>query len=132
METAALKQISEGKNKLFERGVTALYTATTFVDPLGSADEDVSDRHAGPALVCLVEHQEETGSSQRKEESVKIAWVAVSPSTGDVVWDEFEGTLLAVSTCHIANMAQTDPCAQNWRHGLGTPCLRSFCYLRLN
>jgi DNA mismatch repair protein MSH3 len=94
-ETVALKQISEGKNKLFARGITALYTATTYVDPLGSADEETTERHAGPALVCIVELADADGGSQprssQRDENVRVGWVAVSPSTGDVVWDEFEG-----------------------------------------
>jgi DNA mismatch repair protein MSH3 len=56
------------------------------VDELDSADIDA--RHGAPPLVCVVE---QLAGGMGTDERVRIAFVAVTPSTGDVVWDEFDG-----------------------------------------
>ena len=68
--------------------MTGLYTAATYVDHLGSAD-DMDPTSVAP-LVCLVE---ELRGGMGTDEKVSIGMVAISPSTGDVVWDHFDGTL---------------------------------------
>ncbi|KAI0713432.1 muts domain V-domain-containing protein [Earliella scabrosa] len=85
IETAALKKVSDTRNALFEREVTRLYTAATFVDDLNTTDEE--DPNYAPPLMCLLE---EPRGGMGADERVLIAMVVVSPSTGDVVWDEFE------------------------------------------
>jgi DNA mismatch repair protein MSH3 len=108
-ETAALKQVSANRNTLFTRGLKYLYTSTTYVDELGSADISSEAAHA-PALVCIVEDiagsgpgeggtGNGTGKGKGKEEKVNVGWVAVCPGTGEVVWDEFEGNLRSSSLC---------------------------------
>ncbi|KAI0781314.1 muts domain V-domain-containing protein [Trametes elegans] len=84
-ETAALKKVGETRNELFDREVTHLYTAATYVDDLNSLDE--LDPNSAPPLMCLLEEQL---GGMGADERVKMAMVAIAPSTGDVVWDEFE------------------------------------------
>ncbi|CDO74876.1 hypothetical protein BN946_scf185004.g26 [Trametes cinnabarina] len=84
-ETAALKKASDTRNELFEREVTQMYTAATFVDDLNSLDE--LDPNAAPPLMCLLE---EPRGGMGADERVNIAMVVIAPSTGDVVWDEFD------------------------------------------
>ncbi|KAI0373318.1 hypothetical protein BV20DRAFT_1104314 [Pilatotrama ljubarskyi] len=84
-ETAALKKVGETRNELFEREVTHMYTAATYVDDLNSLDE--LDPNSAPPLMCLLE---EPRGGMGTDERVSIAMIAISPSTGDVVWDEFE------------------------------------------
>ncbi|KAI0637370.1 muts domain V-domain-containing protein [Trametes polyzona] len=84
-ETAALKKAGDTRNELFEREVTHLYTAATFVDDLNSLDE--LDPNAAPPLMCLLE---EPRGGMGTDERVNIVMIAISPSTGDVVWDEFD------------------------------------------
>ncbi|CAL1703692.1 unnamed protein product [Somion occarium] len=84
-ETAALKKVGDTRNELFARELTNLYTAATYVDHLGSAD-DLDPVSVAP-LVCLVE---ELRGGMGADEKVCIGMVAVSPSTGDVVWDHFD------------------------------------------
>ncbi|KAI0806964.1 muts domain V-domain-containing protein [Fomes fomentarius] len=84
-ETAALKKVSDNRNELFEREVTRMYTAATFVDDLNTTDE--LDPNSAPPMMCLVE---EPRGGMGADERVLIAMVVISPSTGDVVWDEFE------------------------------------------
>ncbi|KAF9218263.1 hypothetical protein BS17DRAFT_798646 [Gyrodon lividus] len=86
IETAALKKASENRNTLFERKLTHLYTATTYVDELESVDD--VEKRAAPTLVCFTENAR---VCDRFEERVSIGMIAITPSTGDVVWDEFDG-----------------------------------------
>ncbi|KAI9056873.1 hypothetical protein FKP32DRAFT_1584914 [Trametes sanguinea] len=84
-ETAALKKAGDTRNELFEREVTHLYTAATYVDDLSSLDE--LDPNAAPPLMCLLE---EPQGGMGTDERVSIAVIVIAPSTGDVVWDEFD------------------------------------------
>lgn len=59
-----------------------------YVDELGSADD--LDEHTAPPLVCFTEVPTRSGSSG---DHVSISMIAITPSTGDVVWDEFDGEL---------------------------------------
>ncbi|KAH9890684.1 muts domain V-domain-containing protein [Cubamyces lactineus] len=87
-ETAALKKAGDNRNELFEREVTHLYTAATYVDDLNSVDQ--LDPNSAPPLMCLLE---EARGGMGTDERVSIAMVSIAPSTGDVVWDEFDGKL---------------------------------------
>ncbi|KAG6845191.1 hypothetical protein H0H87_012748 [Tephrocybe sp. NHM501043] len=88
-ETAALKKAGDNRNAPFERKLLHLYTAATFVDDLGSVD--VLDRYNPPPMMCLVEKvtKENTGV-------VSLGMITICPSTGDVVWDDFEDTLMRI------------------------------------
>ncbi|KAG8968832.1 Mismatch repair protein msh3 [Tulasnella sp. 425] len=84
-ETAALKKVGDNKGGPFERQLTELYTATTYVDELDSADDE--SRASPPTLTCLVESLlGGMGADQR----VLIGMVSVIPSTGEVTYDEWE------------------------------------------
>lgn len=62
-----------------------------YVDDLNSVDE--LDPNSAPPLMCLLE---EPRGGMGTDERVNIAMIAICPSTGDVVWDEFEGNLSQV------------------------------------
>ncbi|KAG9018923.1 Mismatch repair protein msh3 [Tulasnella sp. 427] len=84
-ETAALKKVGDNKSGPFERQLTELYTATTYVDELDSADDE--SRASPPTLTCFVESLlGGMGADQR----VLIGMVSVIPSTGEVTYDEWE------------------------------------------
>ncbi|KAG1782777.1 muts domain V-domain-containing protein [Suillus placidus] len=87
-ETAALKKASENKNTLFERKLTQLYTAATYVDEVGSVDD--LDKYSAPPLLCLVESHKPDSA----EGEISIGMIAITPSTGDVIWDEFHDTVM--------------------------------------
>ena len=57
-----------------------------YVDELDSVDD--LDKHTAPQLVCFTEVPASGGTS---EDRVSISMIAITPSTGDVVWDEFDG-----------------------------------------
>jgi len=57
-----------------------------YVDELDSVDD--LDKHMAPPLVCFTEVPASGGTSG---DHVSISMIAITPSTGDVVWDEFDG-----------------------------------------
>ncbi|KAI0792873.1 muts domain V-domain-containing protein [Abortiporus biennis] len=102
-ETAALKKISETRNDVFARDLTHLYTAATYVDTLNSVDD--TDRTAAPPMMCLVE---ELRGGMGVDERVRLSMIAISPSTGDVVWDEFEDNHMRTEL--ETRIIHTSPC----------------------
>lgn len=58
----------------------------SYVDEMNSTDD--LDPSSAPALMCLVE---ELKGGMGADERVLVGMVVISASTGDVVWDEFEG-----------------------------------------
>eukprot|EP00731_Ephydatia_muelleri_P023371 Em0015g954a len=73
METAALKAVSDNRSGPFARELTALYTRTTLLGP------DVEGVAQG----------REAGEKVRKDGKVTLGFLAVQPSTGQMVYDEF-------------------------------------------
>ncbi|KAK3647071.1 Mismatch repair protein msh3 [Elasticomyces elasticus] len=90
LETAALKAAGTNRNTTFERGLTNLYTKGTYIDDAEPLDPTTEDRGAAPAtghLLCLTETRPKGWGS---DEKVQIGLVAVQPSTGDIIYDDFE------------------------------------------
>ncbi|VDC07803.1 unnamed protein product [Peniophora sp. CBMAI 1063] len=83
-ETAALKKASETRNEVFDRQLTHVYTAATYVDALDSVDDA---NKSAPLLMCLAEH---SLGGMGADEIVGVGMIVVCPSTGDVVWDYFK------------------------------------------
>ncbi|KAI5124483.1 hypothetical protein M0805_003010 [Coniferiporia weirii] len=84
-ETAALKKVSENRNNPFDRALTHMYTAATYIDEVDS--EDDPSLVSPPIFVCITES---LLGGIGADERVSTSLVAITPSTGDVVWDEFE------------------------------------------
>lgn len=61
---------------------TRIFTPS-YVDEADSADD--LDKYSAPSLVCLVESHENDAAE------VNIGMIAITPSTGDVIWDDFHG-----------------------------------------
>lgn len=96
METRALKKVGETRNETFKREVTQIYTVATYVDELGSIDQD----HP-PTLMCVVEDGGKSNSS-------RIGMTMVCPTTGEVTYDEFQGKLLWKCLGHTTNHGVLD------------------------
>ncbi|KII88995.1 hypothetical protein PLICRDRAFT_160002 [Plicaturopsis crispa FD-325 SS-3] len=106
VETAALKKAGDSRGAPFERRVVGVYTDATYVDALDSADD--TERYGAPAIMCLVENigrDDRHGKDARKGKGkgkgggsadgrTHFGMIVVSPSTGDVVWDDFDDTHL--------------------------------------
>ena len=110
-ETAALKAVGDNRNAPFTRKVTNLYTKGTYVDDVegleGLPAEGSSKTQGTGYLLCLTESKAKGWGS---DEKVHIGLVAVQPSVGDVIYDDFEDgfmrsevetRLLHVAPCEI-------------------------------
>ncbi|CAE6461722.1 unnamed protein product, partial [Rhizoctonia solani] len=92
METAALKKAGDNRSAPFDRQLTHLYTAATFVDEIGSTDnDDVFAGGAAPPIACIVE---ELRGGMGADDLVHFSFVAVTPATGDIVYDTFDDTYM--------------------------------------
>ncbi|KIY51004.1 hypothetical protein FISHEDRAFT_38295 [Fistulina hepatica ATCC 64428] len=101
-ETAALKKVSDNRNAPFTRRVTQLYTAATYVENVDSVDD--LDGALAPSIMCLIETPKSNSGMD-----VSMAMVCVTPSTGDVVWDDFEGKIfhLTPASCFLTNFVDS-------------------------
>jgi DNA mismatch repair protein MSH3 len=63
--------------------------ALRYVDDIDSVDD--VDANDAPLLMCLVE---QLRGGMGADERVNFGMITICPSTGDVVWDEFEGKSL--------------------------------------
>ncbi|KZT60361.1 hypothetical protein CALCODRAFT_114887 [Calocera cornea HHB12733] len=87
-ETAALKKVGDNRGGPFVRQLQALYTPATYVDEADSLDDDDAfGQTTTRPLMCLIE---ELRGGMGADERVLIGMVSVVPSTGDIVYDEFE------------------------------------------
>ncbi|SCZ97612.1 BZ3500_MvSof-1268-A1-R1_Chr4-3g07297 [Microbotryum saponariae] len=87
-ETAALKKADASTRQgPFVRALDGLYTSATYIDPLSVEPLDASSGNAA-TIVCLVEE------ARGRDEKVAIGMVAVKPSTGEVIYDEFVDGLM--------------------------------------
>ncbi|CAE6439755.1 unnamed protein product [Rhizoctonia solani] len=92
METAALKKAGDNRSAPFDRQLTHLYTAATFIDEIGSADDDdVFAQGAAPPIACIIE---ELRGGMGADDLVHFSFVAVTPATGDIVYDTFDDTYM--------------------------------------
>ncbi|OCH90300.1 hypothetical protein OBBRIDRAFT_826026 [Obba rivulosa] len=90
-ETAALKKVGDNRSGPFARKLNHLYTSGTYVDELNSVDD--LEPTLPPPLMCLVE---ELRGGKGAGERVNIGMVVITPSTGDVVWDQFEDSSMRI------------------------------------
>ncbi|KAL9077310.1 MAG: hypothetical protein Q9157_003404 [Trypethelium eluteriae] len=110
-ETAALKAVGDNRNTPFTRKVTNLYTKGTYIDDVeGLEEQPVKTSGKTPAtgyLLCLTESKAKGWGS---DEKVHVGLVAVQPSVGDVIYDDFEDgfmrseietRLLHIAPCEI-------------------------------
>ncbi|CAE7205240.1 unnamed protein product [Rhizoctonia solani] len=92
METAALKKAGDNRSAPFDRQLTHLYTAATFIDEIGSGDhDDVFAHGAAPPIACIIE---ELRGGMGADDLVHFSFVAVTPATGDIVYDTFDDTYM--------------------------------------
>jgi DNA mismatch repair protein MSH3 len=57
-----------------------------YVDELDSVDE--LEKYSSPPFMCIIEEPQNKNSSAE----VSIGMISICPSTGDIVWDDFDGT----------------------------------------
>lgn len=111
LETAALKKAGDNRNTPFVRKLTNLYTKGTYIDDIEGLDGPVAAPAGGaPAtghLLCLTEMN---AGGSGTDEKVRLGIVAVQPTTGDVIYDDFydgfmrselETRLLHIAPCEF-------------------------------
>ena len=111
LETAALKAAGDNRNAPFVRKLTNLYTKGTYIDDVEEAEAPMGAPSGGaPATGYLVGITETNAKGWGTDEKVQLGLVAVQPSTGDVVHDDFEDgfmrseietRLLHIAPCEI-------------------------------
>lgn len=117
LETAALKAVGDNKNKPFERKLTNLYTKGTYIDDVDGLSDSGSTGGAPNTgfLLCITE---KPGGGSGTDEKCRVGIVAVQPSTGDIIYDEFddgfmrseiETRLLHISPCEFLIVGELTP-----------------------
>ena len=110
LETAALKAAGDNRNAPFTRKLTNLYTKGTYVDDVEGIDPTEGSSSGVPATGYLFCITESNAKGWGTDEKVNVGMVAVQPSTGDVIYDDFEDgfmrseietRLLHVAPCEI-------------------------------
>lgn len=94
LETAALKAVGDNRNAPFTRKLTNLYTKGTYVDDIDGFDDISGIGSNTPAtghLLCLTE---KLSGGMGADEKVNVGIIAVQPSTGDIIYDEFEDSFM--------------------------------------
>lgn len=91
LETAALKKAGDNRNAPFVRKLTNLYTKGTYIDDTEGLDGPTAPPPGAATstghLLCLTETNAKGWGS---DEKVRVGLVAVQPTTGDVIYDDFE------------------------------------------
>ncbi|XP_033121789.1 DNA mismatch repair protein Msh3-like [Anneissia japonica] len=89
-ETAALKAAGDNRNAPFARELSALYTKSTLVgedlEPASGSSECIA---APPSTFLMCIYEVEESSKSKKSDKVQLAFVAVQPSTGELIYDNF-------------------------------------------
>ncbi|KAK4302835.1 hypothetical protein Pmani_025093 [Petrolisthes manimaculis] len=102
-ETAALKAVGKNKTAPFGRELTALYTRSTLigedVTPSGGGGEAVGDGDLTEGATAMLLVLQEGKSSSGKDGTVSISFVAIQPSTGDMIYDTFDDTTTRTELC---------------------------------
>ncbi|TKX25336.1 DNA mismatch repair protein MSH3 [Elsinoe australis] len=120
LETAALKAVGDNRNTPFVRQLTNLYTKGTYIDDTegldGSDGVPSATTPSSGHLLCMTETNAKGWGT---DEKVRIGFVAVQPTTGDVIYDDFEDgfmrseletRLLHISPCEfliVGNVSKT-------------------------
>ncbi|KAJ5166708.1 uncharacterized protein N7482_005489 [Penicillium canariense] len=111
IETAALKAAGDNRNAPFVRKLTNLYTKGTYIDDVeGLEGPAPAAGGASPATGYMLCIMETNAKGWGNDERVHVGIVAVQPTTGDVIYDDFEDgfmrseietRLLHIAPCEI-------------------------------
>ncbi|KAL4934048.1 mismatch repair protein MSH3 [Aspergillus undulatus] len=110
LETAALKAAGDNRNTPFVRKLTNVYTKSTYIDDVEALEGSTAGTSGASAtgyILCLTETN---ARGWGNDERVHVGIVAVQPTTGDIVYDEFddgfmrseiETRLLHIAPCEL-------------------------------
>ncbi|CDS01597.1 hypothetical protein [Sporisorium scitamineum] len=111
IETRALKAASKNANTPFVRKLTALYTASTWIDDLSSSDDlaaTLGDAYTNqPKSLMAIVEQSEGGNGP--EDRVSIGIISVEVNTGHLTYDQFsDGHARSELETRIAHLAPAE------------------------
>ncbi|KJE98041.1 DNA mismatch repair protein Msh3 [Capsaspora owczarzaki ATCC 30864] len=118
-ETAALKAAGDNKSAPFDRKLTGLYTRATLIGDDIEAENDSAEDETGSShyLMSIFELVAADNSALAAAErhsspltpATRIAIVAVRPSTGDIIYDEFsDGLTRSELETRLAHLRPTE------------------------
>ncbi|KAL2823747.1 muts domain V-domain-containing protein [Aspergillus cavernicola] len=110
LETAALKAAGDNRNAPFVRRLTNVYTKSTYIDDTEGLEGSTAGTSAASATGYILCITEANAKGWGNDERVHLGIVAVQPTTGDIVYDEFddgfmrseiETRLLHIAPCEL-------------------------------
>ena len=90
LETAALKAVGDNRNTPFVRKLTNLYTKGTYIDDIEAVDPAAASNSTASSTGHLLCVAETNAKGWGNDEKVQIGIIAVQPTTGDIIYDDFE------------------------------------------
>ncbi|KAL4936423.1 hypothetical protein BDV06DRAFT_216687 [Aspergillus oleicola] len=110
LETAALKAAGDNRNAPFVRKLTNVYTKSTYIDDIEGLEGSTAGTSGASATGYILCITETNARGWGNDERVRVGIVAVQPTTGDIVYDEFddgfmrseiETRLLHIAPCEL-------------------------------
>ncbi|KAL4779336.1 DNA mismatch repair protein msh3 [Aspergillus varians] len=110
LETAALKAAGDNRNAPFVRRLTNIYTKSTYIDDIEGLEGSTAGTSGASATGYILCITEMNARGLGNDERVNVGIVAVQPTTGDIVYDEFddgfmrseiETRLLHIAPCEL-------------------------------
>ncbi|KAL4968061.1 muts domain V-domain-containing protein [Aspergillus stella-maris] len=110
LETAALKAAGDNRNAPFVRKLTNVYTKSTYIDDMEGLEGSTAGTSGTSATGYILCITETNARGWGNDEKVHVGIVAVQPTTGDIVYDEFddgfmrseiETRLLHIAPCEL-------------------------------
>ncbi|KAL4868622.1 hypothetical protein BDV12DRAFT_185824 [Aspergillus spectabilis] len=110
LETAALKAAGDNRNTPFVRKLTNVYTKSTYIDDIEGLEGSTAGTSGASATGYILCITETNARGWGNDERVHVGVVAVQPTTGDIVYDEFddgfmrsemETRLLHIAPCEL-------------------------------
>ncbi|KAL3478197.1 muts domain V-domain-containing protein [Aspergillus californicus] len=110
LETAALKAAGDNRNAPFVRKLTNVYTKSTYIDDMEGLEGSTAGTSGASSTGYILCITETNARGWGNDERVHLGIVAVQPTTGDIVYDEFddgfmrseiETRLLHIAPCEL-------------------------------
>ncbi|ODV64537.1 mismatch repair protein MSH3 ASCRUDRAFT_74141 [Ascoidea rubescens DSM 1968] len=86
IESSNVKKLNNDR-KLFKRDLTQVYTSATYIEDYSNDDVQLSRKNN--YVICLIET-----STKENNKTTLTSLVAVQPSTGEIIYDQFEDSFL--------------------------------------
>ncbi|RDW94014.1 mismatch repair protein MSH3 [Aspergillus mulundensis] len=90
LETAALKAAGDNRNAPFVRKLTNVYTKSTYIDDIEGLEGSTAGTSGASSTGYILCITETNARGWGNDERVHVGIVAVQPTTGDIVYDEFD------------------------------------------